>query len=139
MESGGLLKSGNASLPAEPNIPTNARPGPTEVVGSGLSPYGGMTTGHMEHGLNTTDNAAILGAVVHQTLGGNSSARRESIMSAGMLGVPDDGEEDSDDDNLRGEKRAGRRKIRIEYIEDKSRRHITFSKRKAGIMKKVVS
>ncbi|KAL5039199.1 hypothetical protein BDV3_002585 [Batrachochytrium dendrobatidis] len=31
---------------------------------------------------------------------------------------------------------AGRRKIKIEYIEDKSRRHITFSKRKAGIMKK---
>ncbi|KAJ2213170.1 transcription factor of the MADS box [Coemansia sp. RSA 487] len=34
------------------------------------------------------------------------------------------------------EKRSGRRKIKIEYIEDKSRRHITFSKRKAGIMKK---
>ena len=33
-------------------------------------------------------------------------------------------------------KKAGRRKISIEYIEDKSRRHITFSKRKAGIMKK---
>ncbi|KAJ2666460.1 transcription factor of the MADS box [Coemansia sp. RSA 1199] len=33
-------------------------------------------------------------------------------------------------------KRSGRRKIKIEYIEDKSRRHITFSKRKAGIMKK---
>ncbi|CAG8797174.1 12719_t:CDS:2, partial [Racocetra fulgida] len=30
----------------------------------------------------------------------------------------------------------GRRKIKIEYIDDKSRRHITFSKRKAGIMKK---
>lgn len=45
--------------------------------------------------------------------------------------------EDSDDEgNGRSEKRAGRRKIRIEYIEDKSRRHITFSKRKAGIMKK---
>ncbi|KAJ9065346.1 transcription factor of the MADS box [Entomophthora muscae] len=29
-----------------------------------------------------------------------------------------------------------RRKIKIEYIKDKSRRHITFSKRKAGIMKK---
>ncbi|OUM56193.1 hypothetical protein PIROE2DRAFT_31967, partial [Piromyces sp. E2] len=29
-----------------------------------------------------------------------------------------------------------RRKIKIEYIDDKSRRHITFSKRKAGIMKK---
>eukprot|EP01103_Thecamoeba_quadrilineata_P002215 TRINITY_DN12207_c0_g1_i1.p1 TRINITY_DN12207_c0_g1~~TRINITY_DN12207_c0_g1_i1.p1 ORF type:complete len:292 (-),score=59.59 TRINITY_DN12207_c0_g1_i1:14-889(-) len=34
------------------------------------------------------------------------------------------------------ERRAGRRKINIEFIEDKSRRHITFSKRKAGIMKK---
>lgn len=33
-------------------------------------------------------------------------------------------------------KRAGRRKINIEFIQDKSRRHITFSKRKAGIMKK---
>eukprot|EP01125_Pyxidicula_operculata_P001015 TRINITY_DN108_c3_g1_i1.p1 TRINITY_DN108_c3_g1~~TRINITY_DN108_c3_g1_i1.p1 ORF type:complete len:272 (-),score=64.85 TRINITY_DN108_c3_g1_i1:305-1120(-) len=32
--------------------------------------------------------------------------------------------------------RRGRRKIKIEYIKDKSRRHITFSKRKAGIMKK---
>ena len=48
--------------------------------------------------------------------------------------------EDSDDDGGgRTEKRAGRRKIRIEYIEDKSRRHITFSKRKAGIMKKVAA
>jgi hypothetical protein len=35
------------------------------------------------------------------------------------------------------DKRSGRRKIKIEYIDDKSRRHITFSKRKAGIMKKV--
>jgi len=33
-------------------------------------------------------------------------------------------------------KKQGRRKINIEYIEDKSRRQITFSKRKAGIMKK---
>ncbi len=54
----------------------------------------------------------------------------------GGLGEPDD--EDSDDDGGRGgERRAGRRKIQIAYIEDKSRRHITFSKRKAGIMKKV--
>lgn len=33
-------------------------------------------------------------------------------------------------------RKAGRRKINIEFIEEKSRRHITFSKRKAGIMKK---
>lgn len=32
---------------------------------------------------------------------------------------------------------TGRRKIKIQFIEDDSRRHITFSKRKAGIMKKV--
>ncbi|WFD20842.1 transcription factor of the MADS box [Malassezia caprae] len=31
---------------------------------------------------------------------------------------------------------TGRRKIKIEYIDDDARRHITFSKRKAGIMKK---
>ncbi|EPB81032.1 MADS-box transcription factor, other eukaryote [Mucor circinelloides 1006PhL] len=43
---------------------------------------------------------------------------------------------DSDDADSRPGKRSGRRKIKIEYIEDKSRRHITFSKRKAGIMKK---
>lgn len=42
------------------------------------------------------------------------------------------GDGDMDDENAR-------RKIKIEYIEDKSRRHITFSKRKAGIMKKVSS
>ncbi|KAF9913689.1 transcription factor of the MADS box [Lobosporangium transversale] len=51
-----------------------------------------------------------------------------------------DGDEDEDDDDdedaPKGGKRAGRRKIKIEYIEDKSRRHITFSKRKSGIMKK---
>ena len=53
-------------------------------------------------------------------------------------------EEDDDDDEGGGgdgpprKKRGGhgRRKIEIEYIEDKIRRHITFSKRKAGISKK---
>ncbi|KAI8879743.1 SRF-TF-domain-containing protein [Backusella circina FSU 941] len=50
-------------------------------------------------------------------------------------------EEDPNDsgDESESEKparRSGRRKIKIEYIEDKNRRHITFSKRKAGIMKK---
>ncbi|KAK9766545.1 transcription factor of the MADS box [Basidiobolus ranarum] len=48
----------------------------------------------------------------------------------------EDDDVDSDEGTPKNEKRAGRRKIKIEYIEDKSRRHITFSKRKAGIMKK---
>lgn len=43
--------------------------------------------------------------------------------------------EESDDDK-KPEEKKGRRKIKIELIEDKSRRHITFSKRKLGIMKK---
>eukprot|EP00658_Telonema_sp_P-2_P051797 TRINITY_DN398_c0_g1_i2.p1 TRINITY_DN398_c0_g1~~TRINITY_DN398_c0_g1_i2.p1 ORF type:complete len:288 (-),score=80.11 TRINITY_DN398_c0_g1_i2:384-1247(-) len=45
------------------------------------------------------------------------------------------GEEDEDEDEG-GKQKVGRRKINIEFIEDKSRRHITFSKRKSGIMKK---
>ncbi|CAG8533442.1 6402_t:CDS:2, partial [Diversispora eburnea] len=52
--------------------------------------------------------------------------------------LEDDDELDSENEETtpKSEKRAGRRKIKIEYIDDKSRRHITFSKRKAGIMKK---
>jgi hypothetical protein len=48
-------------------------------------------------------------------------------------------QEDSDNDSTPSKpgKRSGKRKIKIEYIEEKSKRHITFSKRKAGIMKKV--
>jgi hypothetical protein len=43
---------------------------------------------------------------------------------------------DSSLDDGPPKKRQGRRKIKIQFIEDKSRRQITFSKRKAGIMKK---
>jgi hypothetical protein len=69
----------------------------------------------------------------------DSSASTPTLQFESASGLLDD-LEDSDDDMPRsGEKRSGRRKIKIEYIEDKSRRHITFSKRKAGIMKKVMS
>jgi len=44
--------------------------------------------------------------------------------------------DDDDEEEKPKDKKAGRRKIKIEFIQDKSRRHITFSKRKAGIMKK---
>lgn len=50
--------------------------------------------------------------------------------------VESGGDDDEDEDKPKSDKKAGRRKIKIEYIQDKSRRHITFSKRKAGIMKK---
>jgi len=51
---------------------------------------------------------------------------------AGESGADDD----EDEEKPKTDKKAGRRKIKIEFIQDKSRRHITFSKRKAGIMKK---
>ena len=47
---------------------------------------------------------------------------------------PSTADDDDDDDDKGGRER---RKIEIKFIGDKSRRHITFSKRKAGIMKKV--
>ncbi|KAF3916021.1 hypothetical protein AA313_de0202135 [Arthrobotrys entomopaga] len=46
---------------------------------------------------------------------------------------PSQDDDDDDDDSKPGRER---RKIEIKFIQDKSRRHITFSKRKAGIMKK---
>lgn len=55
--------------------------------------------------------------------------------------LEDGDDDDDDDDGVKrpvNAKRAGRRKIKIEYIQEKSRRHITFSKRKSGIMKKVL-
>jgi len=58
-----------------------------------------------------------------------------------MMGAGDDDDDDDEEEGAAGpakRKRGGhgRRKIEIEYIEDKIRRHITFSKRKAGISKK---
>lgn len=45
-------------------------------------------------------------------------------------------DDDDDDEPSGGKQQKERRKIEIKFIQDKSRRHITFSKRKAGIMKK---
>jgi pheromone receptor transcription factor len=61
-----------------------------------------------------------------------------SIAGDGARGIkrqrPSTADDDDDDDDKPGRER---RKIEIKFITDKSRRHITFSKRKAGIMKKV--
>jgi hypothetical protein len=67
---------------------------------------------------------------------------KDEESNEGELGHSYQGGEDDEDSPVgkKGDrppqKRAGRRKINIEFIKDKSRRHITFSKRKAGIMKK---
>ncbi|KAI5949576.1 MCM1 [Candida jiufengensis] len=56
------------------------------------------------------------------------------INSATLSNPPDD--DDDEDGPSTGKTQKERRKIEIKFIQDKSRRHITFSKRKAGIMKK---
>ncbi|KAJ2784346.1 transcription factor of the MADS box [Coemansia interrupta] len=73
----------------------------------------------------------------------SASDSRNQTPAAKRTREDEESDGNESDGNSRGkegsqttEKRAGRRKIKIEYIEDKSRRHITFSKRKAGIMKK---
>lgn len=78
---------------------------------------------------------------------GNDKAKNSKMNDPGVLvgGGPylgDHGrgikrrEDGTGGEELLERKTGGRRKIPIEFIEDKSRRHITFSKRKAGIMKK---
>ncbi len=62
--------------------------------------------------------------------GNGGDARGTKRARTSMAG----GDDDDDDDEKGGRER---RKIEIKFIQDKSRRHITFSKRKAGIMKKV--
>ena len=113
-----------------------------------LTPFGGLAALIPDV---SNENALVTAALEHQqqhhqqqkqvqvSLGPSAGpSRRDSLISNSMLPMTEHEEEDSEEESTRGEKRAGRRKIQIAYIEDKSRRHITFSKRKAGIMKKVL-
>lgn len=65
------------------------------------------------------------------TIGADGKPQTTFINESSILG--------KDDDDLKEgvEKKGGRRKINIEFIENKSRRHVTFSKRKHGLIKKV--
>lgn len=70
---------------------------------------------------------------VHDDPNGNNGALQGDA-SRGVKRQRPTQDDDDDDDDKPGRER---RKIEIKFIQDKSRRHITFSKRKAGIMKKV--
>ncbi len=77
---------------------------------------------------------------LHRHDNANSSERlfgeqqlRSLKRNSSIAGFKDDEEDDE------GSKEVNNRKIKIEFISDKSRRLITFGKRKAGIMKKVFS
>ncbi|KAG9024322.1 transcription factor of the MADS box [Tulasnella sp. JGI-2019a] len=81
-------------------------------------------------------------------VGGAIAPGTETSVTSGDGGddVPEaehrEGDDDDDDDDMprggrsQGHPRSGRRDVKIEFIQDKSRRYITFSKRKAEIMKK---
>lgn len=70
----------------------------------------------------------------------NPSPTQDELQQAAGNGAADNRtpkrrmSDDEEDEEKTGRER---RKIEIKFIQDKSRRHITFSKRKAGIMKKV--
>ena len=68
---------------------------------------------------------------VTDSLSGGGVILADSELDDGV-GNSHQGAEDDDDSDKPKDKKTGRRKIKIEFIQDKSRRHITFSKRKAG-------
>lgn len=73
----------------------------------------------------------------------NPSGKR-NLAEADLGGEEDDEEEEEEGgggerkySKKRNATSTGRRKIEIQYIDDKSKRHVSFTKRKAGLMKKV--
>lgn len=83
--------------------------------------------------------------------GGNGSDDEDELLG-GVDGSDDDGDGGGAEEgegtgegpapkrkwsNKRNATSTGRRKISIQYIGDKSKRHVSFTKRKAGLMKKV--
>jgi MADS-box transcription factor len=86
-----------------------------------------MATDITEHDQNASPSA-------HQDDAGNNGTLAAGDANRGTKRPrPSAADDDDDDDDKPGRER---RKIEIKFIQDKSRRHITFSKRKAGIMKK---
>lgn len=105
--------------------------GPAAIGGLVSAAEGGSSSAHLENNPNGRTGSSNQAAAAAAALAANTMIEMEDMDDSDM----DDSGSIATPRAL--EKRAGRRKIRIEYIEDKSRRHITFSKRKAGIMKKV--
>jgi hypothetical protein len=93
--------------------------------------------------LDTEPNGDSSGSEAEESIRPISSSASKFIMDDPLKDETDVKKEGSggenDDLGENGEKKqTGRRKINIEFIENKSRRHVTFSKRKAGLIKKVL-
>lgn len=87
---------------------------------------GDITDPNEQHSPSAGDDALATGNGNGAAGAENRGVKRARVSTAA-------GDDDDDDDDKPGRER---RKIDIKFIQDKSRRHITFSKRKAGIMKK---
>jgi hypothetical protein len=90
-------------------------------------PFASVIMADLSANIVSDEHASPSQDELQQMGNGANVDRKRSRMSAA-------GDDDDDDDDKPGRER---RKIEIKFIQDKSRRHITFSKRKAGIMKKV--
>lgn len=73
----------------------------------------------------------------HTSEGQLDDDEQGSPISTKFINETESIKDDKKDELPEREKKGGRRKINIEFIENKSRRHVTFSKRKAGLIKKV--
>lgn len=94
-----------------------------------------------EDGQHNGGRAEVSGVGRAAGAGGGKRGGRQGG-GAGLPGAAEEigsgGEEEEEEDEEEGEQRKpGRRKISIQFIADKNKRHITFSKRKAGVIKKV--
>lgn len=91
--------------------------------------------------------AANVGVIVGVDGGEGGEDGAGLLLGSGLGGEGGDDEDGEDGEeqpkrkfaNKRNATSTGRRKIDIEYIGDKNKRHVTFTKRKAGLMKKVRS
>lgn len=95
------------------------------------------------------DSSRILPPPKFQPMATPTSQRtKRASADAGFAEEEEDDDEDEDEvvvDNglpvknsrKRNATSTGRRKIDIQYIDEKSKRHVSFTKRKSGLMKKV--
>ncbi|WFD45278.1 transcription factor of the MADS box [Malassezia psittaci] len=127
-------QSGNANRP----MPMHSMPGSS-------FPLGAQQRSMSSHAMNVPSTPTTSSNAANATQTPSISTDTPRMMKqAGSDEAPDSSE--SAEGRTQGRKRmpakgekdtkTGRRKIKIEFIDDDSRRHITFSKRKAGIMKK---
>lgn len=88
----------------------------------------------------STSQLPLVPARFQPMMSGQGGAKR-TMEDAELEGEDDEEEEEEGvkgkNANKRNATSTGRRKISIQYIDDKSKRHVSFTKRKSGLMKKV--